>query len=118
MSDRRTELDARLYNLLPGERERIREFQRGLDPITGDPLSPYAHMDHDHRDGLIRGLLNPMTNKFLVDDIEKLHAMLAYLKNPPAVAALGAPVYGLLGKAKLKKVMRYGPHGTPDPQPR
>ena len=115
---RRVLLDKLFYNLLPGERERIREFQGGKDPITGDPLKPNCHLDHDHTSGLCRGLLNPMTNKFLVDKIHILEATLAYLKNPPAVSALGEPVYGILGRAARKNKMRYGPDGRKEPQPR
>jgi hypothetical protein len=32
-----------------------------------------------------------------------------YAENPPAIAALGAPRYGLIGKAQRKKKMIYGP---------
>src|SRR5580765_6957219 len=103
VTDKRFERDRRLYNLLPGDRAKIREYQGELDPITGDPLSVNAHVDHCHKTGLIRGMLNPLTNKFLIDDIERLAASIAYLKNPPAVGALGT-VYGLLGKAQIKKV--------------
>lgn len=110
--------DALLYNLLPGERERIRAFQGGRDPITGQPLKPNANLDHDHKSGLCRGLLNPMTNKLLIDNRQTLIATLKYLENPPAVAALGEPVYGLMGRAKKKKVMIYGPNGTNRPHPR
>jgi hypothetical protein len=118
VTDHRVERDRLLYNLLPGDRARIREFQGDRDPITGAPLSPAAHCDHDHRTGLIRGLLNPLTNKFLIDDIAILEASIAYLKNPPAPLALGEAVYGLMGKAQLKKVMKYGPDGSKTPRPR
>ena len=110
--------DAELYNLLPGERERIRAFQGGKDPITGEELKPYAHLDHDHRTGLIRGLLNPITNKFLVDDVKRLEASVRYLVDPPAAKALGEKVYGLIGRATRKRKMRYGPDGRPKPLPR
>jgi hypothetical protein len=107
--------DRLLYNLLPGERERIRIHQGGRDPITGQPLKPNANLDHDHKSGLIRGLLNPMTNKLLVDNVSVLKATLKYLESPPAVAALGEPVYGLLGRATRKRKPRYGPDGRSEP---
>src|SRR5579859_1765707 len=110
--------DALLYNLRPGERELIRSFQNNRDPITGDVLKPNANLDHDHTSGLCRGLLNPMTNKLLIDKRDVLIATLKYLENPPAVAALGEEVYGLLGRAKRKKRMVYGPDGSPTPRPR
>lgn len=110
--------DAALYNLLPGEREKIRAHQGGRDPITGDLLKPNANMDHDHRTGLVRGLLNPMTNKKLQDDKNLLIRTLKYLDNPPAVAALGETVYGLVGRAQRKRRPRYGPNGSEKPHPR
>lgn len=110
--------DLLLYNLRPGDRERIAAYQGGRDPITGEPLKPYCHCDHDHRTGLIRGLLNPITNKKLVDDINRLIRTLKYLENPPAVAALGEEVYGLVGKAQRKRKMLYGPNRQPTPAPR
>jgi hypothetical protein len=87
--------DAVLYNLLPGDREKIAAYQGGKDPITLEPLKPNANCDHDHQTGLIRGLLNPMTNKRLQDDTVKLVRTLNYLENPPAVAALGRESMGL-----------------------
>jgi Recombination endonuclease VII len=110
--------DRLLYNLLPGEREKIARFQNYKDPITGYPLKARANLDHDHTSGLCRGLLNPLTNKRLVDDLTKLKKMETYLLNPPAVIALGEKVYGLIGRAKRKKTMLYGPAGTPLPQTR
>ena len=114
----RTKMDARLYNLLPGEREKLWAFQNGFDPITHEPLVAKANLDHDPRTGKIRGLLNPMTNKLLVDDEDRLIAMLLYIQHPPAPQALGETVYGVMGQAKHKKKMRYGPEGSPTPQPR
>ena len=115
--DHKAKRDREFYNLLPGERQKLRDAQGGVDPISLEPLSDHAHIDHDHKTGLIRGLLNPMTNKFLIDKVDILHRSIAYLENPPAVQALG-PVYGLIGKAKKKKKMLYGPDGDPVPQHR
>lgn len=115
--DLKAKRDREFYNLLPHEREVLRKAQGNKDPITGETLSEHAHLDHDHRTGLVRGLLNPMTNKFLIDKIDILKASIAYLEHPPAVTALGR-VYGVIGKAKKKKKMLYGPDGSPEPQPR
>jgi hypothetical protein len=114
----RDQRDAVLYNLLPGEREILRQFQGGRDPISGMPLVPGANLDHDHKTGKVRGLLNPITNKFLVDNERRLLAMLSYIRNPPAPLALGETVFGLIGQAKHKKKMLYGPNGTSTPHPR
>lgn len=116
--DLRVKTDAKFYNLLPGDREKIWAYQNGFDPISGMPLVASANLDHCHKTGLVRGLLNPITNKFLVDDVTKLEAMLKYLQNPPAPAALGERVFGLMGQAKHKKQMKYGPDGGPVPMPR
>lgn len=118
ITDLRIARDRVLYNLMPGDRSLIRAYQGGLDPITGSSLVPAAHMDHCHKSGLIRGMLNPMTNKFLIDNIAILQASIAYLLDPPAPRALGGAVYGLIGKAKIKKVMKYGPDGSSEPRPR
>lgn len=115
--DQRSERDRLLYNLLEGERDIIRAYQGNRDPITSEPLVDYANLDHCHKTGLVRGLLNPLTNKFLIDRLDILRASIAYLENPPAVAALGR-VYGLIGKAQKKKKMLYGPDGSPVPQRR
>ena len=115
--DHKAKRDREFYNLLPGDRDKIRAYQNYRDPITGEPLSDHAHLDHDHKTGLVRGLLNPMTNKFLIDKPEILRKSIEYLENPPAVKALGS-VYGLIGKAKKKKKMLYGPNGDPVPQHR
>lgn len=93
----------------------MRKAQGNKDPITGAPLSPSAHCDHDHKNGEVRGLLNPMTNKFLIDDVARLRAMLDYILDPPAPRALGTRVYGLIGQARNKKIMRYGPDGRSTP---
>ena len=113
--DYKAKRDAKFYNLLPGERQRIWDFQKGLDPISGLPLVPRANMDHCHITGLVRGLLNPITNRKLVDNIALLKSTLAYLENPPAPQALEEKVYGLIGRAQNKKKMLYGPSKTPQP---
>jgi flagellar biosynthesis/type III secretory pathway chaperone len=59
-----------------------------------------------------------MTNKLLIDNKQTLINTLKYLENPPAVAALGEKVYGLIGKAKRKKRMLYGPDGATEPHRR
>ena len=115
VDDIKAKRDAKFYNLLPGERQRIWDFQQGLDPISGLPLVPRANMDHCHTTGLVRGLLNPITNRKLVDNIALLKATLAYLENPPAPQALEEKVYGLIGRAQNKKKMLYGPSKTPQP---
>jgi hypothetical protein len=101
-----------VYNLTPEEYEQILAFQNGVCSITGKPpVNNKLHIDHDHKTGLIRGLISWRVNHALAafnDDPELLRRAADYLENPPAVAALNRRVYGVIGKAKLKKKMVYG----------
>lgn len=102
-----------LYRLMPDDWDAIVDYQGGVCAITGRlPGTVALNTDHDHETGLIRGLLHPWVNKGLVyfdDNPTFLRRAADYLENPPAVAALGRKVYGLLGKARRKKKMVYGP---------
>lgn len=105
-----------LYRLTPAEQKEIERFQ---GEHSGFRLLLGGHMgtDHDHATGLIRGRLEWRINKALgllervapARTAAVLRALADYLDNPPAVQALGRPVYGLIGQAKYKKVMLYGP---------
>ena len=57
--------------------------QEGLDPITKEKLKiKTCHVDHCHRTGRIRGLLNGSTNRalgFFRDDQEALKRAIEYL---------------------------------------
>ena len=101
-----------LYRLTEADWNKILEFQGGVCPITLRlPGRVAFNTDHDHTSGLIRGLLSPWANKglsFFDDDPAQLRRAAAYLEQPPAVAALGREVYGLIGRAKRKKNMVYG----------
>lgn len=100
-----------LYRLTEEDYQKILEFQNGACYITGRRPAGRFNVDHSHETGLIRGLLSPWANKglsFFDDDPDQLRRAADYLENPPAVRALGREVYGLLGKARRKKVMIYG----------
>jgi len=76
----------------------IYRFQNGLCPGCGEPLPDHCTLtDHDHKTGLVRGLLCFRCNKLIPDwvTIERLENILRYAKNPPATQALGHPHYGL-----------------------
>ncbi len=115
------ERDWTLYCLLPGERAKIAAYQGGLDPITLEPLTKTANLDHDHETGQIRGLLNWRTNKVLqffegLRDREGFGRISKYLLDFPANAAIG-PRYGVIGRTTRKSAnRRYGPLGTKEPQ--
>jgi hypothetical protein len=101
-----------LYRLTEEDYQTILRFQGGRCAITGlQPGCIALNVDHDHKTGLIRGLLSPWSNKglaFFDDDPIQLARACDYLENPPAAAALGREVYGLLGKARRKQKMIYG----------
>lgn len=103
-----------LYRLSEADYETILTFQGGVCPITGLPASENRmNVDHRHDSGLVRGLISWKANKglaFFQDSPALLRAAADYLEGiPPATAALGAPRYGLIGKAQRKKKMVYGP---------
>lgn len=101
-----------LYRLTPEDHEAILRHQNWVCAITGKHMKT-PNTDHDHRTGLIRGLLDWKINKglaFFDDDPELLRAAAYYLEHPPATAALGTPRYGLIGRAKMgKRKQVYGP---------
>ncbi len=103
----------KLFRLTPEEWDTILKYQGGVCAISGKPpITKALAADHDHKTGKIRGALTMDMNRglaFFRDDPELLRRAADYLENPPAVAALGKEVYGLIGKAQLKKKMVYGP---------
>jgi hypothetical protein len=102
-----------LYRLTPEEYETILNFQKGVCAISGKPPKKVRlNVDHNHKTGQIRGLLTMSINKglgYFNDDPKLLRAAADYLENYPAVLALGKKVYGLIGQAKKKRIMIYGP---------
>jgi hypothetical protein len=90
----------KLYGLTPTERQRIESFQKG-HPIYSVLLGKHLGTDHCHRTGLIRGVLDFRINR-VYGVLEK-----AFPKNTAEV--LSAKKYGLIGQAKYKKKMVYGP---------
>ena len=105
-----------LYRLTPDDVRKMNEFQGYKCGVSGKPAVNYRlNIDHRHSDGLIRGLTTMSMNKgmgWFNDDPALLRAAADYLENPPAIQALGRKVYGLIGQAKVKRIMKYGPKGT------
>ncbi len=103
----------KLFRLTPEEWEIILKYQSGVCAVSGKPpVTRALAADHDHKTGRIRGALAMNINRGLAlfnDDPALLRKAADYLENPPAVIALGKEVYGLLGKAQIKKKMVYGP---------
>ena len=107
-----------LYRITEDEYNSILKFQGGVCAGCGE--SPHGRnlaVDHDHKTGRIRGLLCWLCNRaigILRDNARAATRLGAYLTAPTAPAALGKETYGLMGKAKHKKKMVYGPpEGTP-----
>lgn len=100
------------YRLTEEDYATALDFQSGVCAITGRlPGRQSLNVDHDHKTGLIRGLLSPFANKglsFFDDDPFLLRRAADYLESPPCPTALGRKVFGLLGRAQRKKVMTYG----------
>lgn len=120
----------KFYRITPEEQTAIEEMQKGHPTLSkllekGNPDEPaMLFTDHCHTNGLIRGRLAYLINKALgvfecsykERTPEILRALAYYLENPPAVSVLG-PRFGLIGRAKQKKVMIYGsPNGPLPPE--
>lgn len=92
------------FRLTPEQWLQLWEFQGGKCPICNRPLVK-ALTDHDHKTGLVRGLLCFRCNSFYSEDVtvEFLQKWITYLLNPPASTALGGPHYGFPGRVGTKK---------------
>lgn len=92
----RSRWSVQTYGITLEEKERVKQFQGGgciCRPWTGyNGNSRNLSTDHDHATGLIRGELCKHCNDLLGrvrDDPAYFHAMIAYLKLPPAERVLG-----------------------------
>lgn len=98
------------FNITPEEYELILKHQGGVCFICKlPPKSKRLAIDHNHKTGLIRGLLCFVCNKSMGpfrDDVEKFKNIVEYLQNPPASVALGKPRFGLKGKTSNKAATR------------
>jgi len=105
-----------LYRITPEDRDKIDAFQKE-HPTYSSLLGKRLGTDHCHKTGLIRGRLDWRINRaygmiekaFPKNTAEVLRALAVYHEQPPAVIALRAKKYGLIGQAKYKKKMVYGP---------
>jgi hypothetical protein len=89
--------DARVqntYGLGPGEYEALFAAQNGVCAICGAARRYRLNVDHDHKSGVVRGLLCRLCNGRLLtaarDKPEVLRNAADYLESPPAVRAIGA----------------------------
>ena len=97
------------FNITEDERDQIFKFQNGACALCGNTVTKKGEplklaIDHDHKDGLVRGLLcfrcNTMLGSLVTEFVRKI---LEYLLNPPATQVLGAPRFGLPGRVGTKK---------------
>ncbi|QFP95542.1 endonuclease VII [Mycobacterium phage GaugeLDP] len=83
------------YDITAEEYWAIYEFQGGRCYICQRANGKHKRLsvDHDHKTGIIRGLLCTMCNKYTLgwarDCIEFFMRAIEYLKNPPAVQVIG-----------------------------
>ena len=113
-----------LYRITPEEEAAVEQFQReafadySVLLTKGNPnKKALLFNDHDHTTGRYRGRLSYLINKALgvLEGAYKertpriLRALAYYLDFPPSSITLGGDRYGLLGRAKVKKKMVYGP---------
>jgi hypothetical protein len=85
------------YGLQRGEYDRLFKAQGGACAICRQTRKQRLSVDHDHKTGLVRGLLCRMCNGRLLtaakDQPEILRSGADYLLNPPALEVLGERVY-------------------------
>jgi hypothetical protein len=100
----------KLYNITIEDYDRILAYQGGVCAICKKPPKTRRHhVDHDHKTGLVRGLVCGYCNMWVLRENmtpEKLRVAADYLEQPPASAALGGPRYGITGRVSTRKRRR------------
>jgi hypothetical protein len=85
----------RRYNLTPSQYDTMFESQDGRCAICRKPQEHFKkrlHVEHQHSDGLIRGLTCWKCNQLMPNRknlVELLTRVIHYLTNPPAVRSIG-----------------------------
>lgn len=103
---------ARQFNLTVEDYETIFNFQGGVCGACKRPPIPgkaRLAVDHNHKTGLIRGLVCAWCNRvmgLLRDDADRFASMATYLTTPPAVIALNGERFGRLGGVGIKAATR------------
>lgn len=102
------------FRLTPEDWQKIDDHQKHVCFICGSAPSPGRRLatDHDHKTGLIRGLLCARCNRILGKmengnfTIQMILRVALYIQAPPATLALGEPRYGLPGRINTKKARK------------
>lgn len=96
----------RLFNITPEEYDAILELQDGVcDICKRPPGKTRLAVDHDHKTGLVRGLVCWQCNSALAklaDDVHRAYRAWQYLLVPPATVALGEHRFGRTGRVTTK----------------
>jgi hypothetical protein len=98
-----------MYNITTAEYEEILALQGGVCAICKKPPKDGGKslaIDHDHKTGLIRGLLCWACNSFLAkakDDVTVIRNAVQYLELPPATTALTEERFGLKGPVRKRR---------------
>lgn len=97
---------AKLYNITAVEYDKLLAFQDGACWICQHPPKRVRlAVDHDHKTGLIRGLLCAWCNRAIGqfrDNTERVRRVLQYFEDPPATKCLGSPRFGVIGRVTNK----------------
>lgn len=98
-----------MYGITAAQYDELLAYQGGVCAVCPRPPGKTRlNVDHDHKTGLVRGLLCWQCNRRLIanhHDSELLHRGAEYLDNPPAVAVLGE-VFGRTGRVTNKRRKR------------
>lgn len=100
------------YGLEKGEYDKLFQAQGGVCAICRQPRKQRLSVDHDHKTGMVRGLLCRMCNGRLLtaakDKPEVLRAAADYLDNPIARDVIGERFAVPDERARGSKVSRNG----------
>ncbi len=93
-----------MFNLSEEDHAKVLAYKDNKCAMCESGDSGKLNIDHDHKSGLVRGPLCFPCNRKVGDlTLEFAEKIVAYLKNPPATLALGAPRFGLPGRVGTKE---------------
>lgn len=94
------------FNLTIEDYELLLSSQNGVCAVCGNvPRKNRLGVDHNHKTGLIRGLLCAFCNRvigLMRDDADRFERVVTYLRSPPASSVLGGDRFGILGRISNK----------------
>ena len=97
----------RIFNITPEEYDAVLKYQEGVCAICESPPGKTRlAVDHDHKTGLVRGLVCWQCNSALAklkDSPARAYAAWAYLTRPPFSVVLGEDRFGVIGRVTNKR---------------